>query len=282
MVHVCDREADIYELFRDSNALGEKVLVRAAHNRAIDKSFQHQPATAWLFDTLGECRAQGRTQVRLQVNGKKKYREATLSIAYKSISIPAPVNRTVAKDGESLPMVTLNAIMAIEKQGSGALKDRVCWTLLTNLPVDTLESAIEKVHWYAQRWTIEVFHKVLKSGCSVEKAQLGDAERLKRYIVAKSLVAWRLFWLTRIQESDPDSPCDQILEPIEWQLLHRKINKTRSKPDQVPSIRDAFIWIARLGGYLNRKSDPDPGVISLWRGWERLSDIVDDHRDICG
>ena len=282
LVHVCDREADIYELFRDASLLEEKVLVRASHNRAINKSFQHEEATAWLFDKLSERRAQGRTRVTLQVNGKKKHREATLSIVYMSVSLPAPTNRTVAKDGDSLPMVSLTAIMAVEKQGSVPLKDRACWTLLTNLPVADVNSAIEKVHWYAQRWNIEVFHKVLKSGCGVEKAQLASAERLKRYITVKSIIAWRLFWLSRVQESDPDGACDQILDTMEWQLLHRKINKTRSVPEKIPTIREVFIWIAKLGGYLNRKSDPDPGIISLWRGWERLSDIVDDHRDICG
>lgn len=282
LVHVCDREADIYELFREANSLDAKVLIRASHNRAINKSFQHEDATAWLFDDLSDRRAQGRTRVTLQVNGKKKYREAVLSIVYMTLSLPAPTNRTVAKDGDSSSMVPLTAIMATEKEGSVPLCDRACWILLTNLPIRDVSSAIEKVHWYAQRWNVEVFHKILKSGCGVEKAQLGSADRLKRYITVKSLVAWRLFWLTRVQESEPDAPCDRILDSIEWQLLHRKIHKTRSVPDKVPTIREAFIEIARLGGYLNRNSDPDPGIISLWRGWDRLSDIVDDHRDICG
>lgn len=283
MVHVCDREADIYELFRDAEALGEKVLVRAEHDRAIDKAHQHEDPTAWIFDKLQARRAQGRTSVTLQVNERgKKYREATLSIVHVPISMPAPTNRTVAKDGPSLPMVALTAIMAIEKQSSRPLCERVCWVLLTNLPVEHVDSAIEKVRWYARRWNIEVFHKILKSGCAVEKAQLGRADRLKRYAVIKSLVAWRLFWLTRLHEHDPDSPCDQILEPIEWKLLQRKLHKSTHIPSKPPTVREAFIGIARLGGYLNRKSDPDPGIISLWRGWERLSDIVDDYRDICG
>lgn len=282
MVHVCDREADIYELFRDAEALGEKVLVRAAHDRAIDKAYQHEPAARRLFEELGARRAQGRTRVTLQVNEGKKYREATLSISYLPISMPAPTNRTVAKDGASLPMVPLTAIMAIEKHSSRPLCECVCWVLLTNLPVEDVESAIEKVRWYSRRWNIEVFHKVLKSGCAAEKAQLGRADRLRRYVVLKSLVAWRLFWLARLHEHDPDGSCEGILEPIEWQLLHRKLHKSTSPPATAPTIREAFIGIARLGGYLNRKSDPDPGIISLWRGWERLSDIVDDYRDICG
>ena len=112
----------------------------------------------------------------------------------------------------------------------------------------------------------------------------GITHRLRRYVVLKSLVAWRLFWLARLHEHDSDGSCEQILEPIEWKLLYRKLYRSTRPPAKAPTIREAFIGIARLGGYLNRKSVPDPGIISLWRGWERLSDIVDDYRDsdICG
>ena len=116
----------------------------------------------------------------------------------------------------------------------------------------------------------------------MEKAQLTEASRLKNYVVLKSIVAWRLFWLARMREHDPNAPCDAVLDRTEWVLLYRKIHKTRTVPEQVPTLADALVWIAKLGGYIGRRSDPDPGVVSQWRGWERLMDIVDDHRDICG
>lgn len=280
-VHVCDREGDIYELFRDARALGEHVLVRAARNRAIDKEHRREEPSQWLFEKLMRRRAQTRTTVQIQVNGRKKYRDATLSITYLTISMPPPPNRTAPKNGAELPMVELTAIMANEKQAYNQ-REKVCWVLLTDLPINTTEEAIEKVHWYARRWDIEVFHKVLKSGCAVEKAQLEKAERLKKYIVLKSLVAWRLMWLARLRDQDKLAPCDRVLDRIEWTLLSRKMNKTRQLPGNVPTVDQAFIWIAKLGGYIARPSDPDPGVISLWRGWERLSQMVDDYRDICG
>ena len=83
--------------------------------------------------------------------------------------------------------------MAIERKPPKD-RDGICWVLLTNMTVDTLETAIQKIHWYSLRWNIELFHKVLKSGCGVEKAQLRTASRLKKYIILKSIVAWRLFW----------------------------------------------------------------------------------------
>ena len=274
------REGDFYELFRDAASIGEHVLIRASRNRAINKEKRRDEPTTWLFDELMNRRAQGRTTVRLQVNGRKKYRDATLSIIYKPISMPPPRKRRVSKDGE-LPMVPLTAIMAVEKRATKS-HDKLCWVLLTDLPISSTEQAIEKVHWYTKRWNIEVFHKVLKSGCAVEKAQLETADRLKKYIVLKSVVAWRLFWLTRMSQEDEEASCDVVLDKLEWSLLYRKFNKTRTVPSQVPTLKQAMIWIARLGGYIARPSDPPPGVISLWRGWERLTQMVDDYRDICG
>jgi len=280
MVHVCDREADFYELFRDAASIGEHVLIRVSRNRAINKEKRRDEPTTWLFDELLNRRAQGRTTVRLQVNGRKKYRVATLSIIYTPISMPPPRKRTVSKDGE-LPMVPLTAIMAIER-GAPKSHDKLCWVLLTDLPVSSTEQAIEKVHWYTKRWNIEVFHKVLKSGCAVEKAQLETADRLKKYIVLKSVVAWRLFLLARMSQEDEEASCDVVLDKLEWSLLHRKFNKTRAVPSQAPTLKQAMIWIAKLGGYIARSSDPPPGVISMWRGWERLAQMVDDYKDIYG
>ena len=280
-VHVMDREGDAYAVFRQADAVGAHVLVRAQHNRVIDRDDQDENTGDWLFDKLSAKRAQGRTSVRIQINDKKKYRTATLSIVYMTFEMPPPRDAKPDEDGTVAPALSLTAIMAIER-GASNLQDALCWVLITNLPVTSTEEAIEKVQWYARRWNVEVFHKILKSGCAVEKAQLRDAERLKNYIVLKSVVAWRLFWLARLREHDPEGSCEEVLEPLEWTLLYRKIHKTSEVPETPPMIEQALIWIAKLGGYIARPSDPPPGVVSQWRGWERLAEIVDDYRDICG
>ena len=280
IVHVGDREADIYELFRDAAELGAHVLVRASANRVIDKAHRADKPGCWLFDDLMKRRAQGTTTVRIQVNKTRKFRTAKLSIIYRRISLPAPSAKRESRDGP-LPMIDLTAVMAIEKSAPSP-REKLCWVLLTDLPVQSLDEAIETVDWYSRRWAIEVFHKVLKSGCKVEDAQLGDAENLKRYVIAKSLVAWRLFWLRHLTDHDPDGSCETVLERDEWVLLYRRTHKTRTAPKTAPTVSEALLWIAKLGGYLDRRSDPGPGVISLWRGWERLTDMVDDYRAICG
>lgn len=280
-IHIADRECDMYEFYRDAVELGENILIRASQNRSINKRYRRESPSCLLFNHLKAKKAQGKAIITIQINGKKKYRDAELSIAYVPITMPPPPNKTVNKDGANLPMVSLCAIMAIErnppKNQSGIL-----WVLLTNLDVHNIDQAIEKVRWYSLRWNIEVFHKVLKSGCGVEDAQLRHGDRLKKYVVLKSMVAWRLFWLARVHESNKDQPCSTVLSEVEWKILYRKSMITKNLPNKPPSVGEAFIWIAKLGGYIGRASDPPPGIVSMWRGWQRLMDMVDDFRDICG
>lgn len=281
IVHVADRECDLYEFYRDAAALGEKVLIRAAKNRSINKVHRREAPKVLLFDYLKKKRTQGKLVINVQANTATKYREATLSIVRAPITMPPPPNKTVNKDGAELPMVPLHAIMAIERHPPHG-QTAIFWVLLTNMAVDTLDDAIEKVGWYAQRWNIEVFHKVLKSGCGVENAQLRHAHRLKNYIVLKSIMAWRLFWLDRAHKHTPSACSSTVLSQVEWTVLYKKIHKVNQAPNAPPTVAQALLWIAKLGGYIDRASDPPPGLISLWRGWQRLMDMVEDFEDIYG
>ena len=148
-------------------------------------------------------------------------------------------------------MVPLIAIMAIERRPPRG-QEALPWVLLTNMSVDNLEQAIEKVQWYSKRWNIEVYHKVLKSGCGIEKAQLGSAERLKKYVALKSIVAWRLIWLSRLNDEDQSSACDNVLSKEEWSILYRKINKTKPYEHHKKSRVSAksFIELQSLAGIL--------------------------------
>jgi len=147
--------------------------------------------------------------------------------------------------------------------------------LLANQPVTTLEEAFERVHWYSLRWRIEMYFKVLKSGFRVEACRLGTADRLIRYLTVMGIVAWRLFMITLIARTNPSMPCSEFLSEQEWTVLAIKSTRHGSPPTSPPTIADALIWIARLGGYLARKGDSSPGTLVLWRGWKRLTDLAD-------
>jgi len=154
----------------------------------------------------------------------------------------------------------MNAIYALEKNPPKGEKP-LEWMLLTNLPVANLQQAYEKIKWYCMRWRIEMFFKVLKSGFNVEDCRLGYANRLIKYLTVMTIVAWRLFMMTLIASTDPNTSCKGFLTDIEWKVLYLKTHKNKRVPRRCPKIKDVVRWIACLCGFLARKQDGDPGQL---------------------
>ena len=175
---------------------------------------------------------------------------------------------------EHLPDLEMYAVYVLEPNPPDG-EEPIEWMLLTDLPVTSYEQAYEKVLWYCLRWRIEMYFKVLKSGFGVEACRLGHAKRLARYLTVMSIVAWRLFWITLIARTDPAASCSTLLADHEWKVLFLKATKNKVLPTKPPPIGDVVIWVAKLGGYLARKSDGPPGTITLWRGWKRLADLTE-------
>jgi len=122
---------------------------------------------------------------------------------------------------------------------------------------------------------VENYHKVLKFGCNIEKSKLNHADKLEKLITLMSIIAARIYELKLIGRSDPEKPCTEILDTEEWQILYFITKKTSQLPEVPPSCKEAVFWIARLGGFLGRKSDGEPGSIVIWRGWQRLPSIIE-------
>ena len=278
IIHVTDREGDIYELYRECSKWKERFLIRANVNRSINKRSKSQFSEDKLFDFLLSKKAQGIVTVRVNSVGKgQKYRKAKLSIIYKDITLPPPRK----KQGKELPFLPMTAVVAVERNAPKKEKP-IKWFLLTNMSVSSVEEAQERVRWYSLRWNIELFHKVLKSGFAVEKTQMREGERIKRYVTLKSILAWRIFWLTRFFDKNKTKSCEIVLTEYEWKILYKKFNKRRSLPKRPPPIEVVFIWLGKLGGFIGRSGDGSPGFISLWRGWMRFMDLIDDYQTFCG
>ena len=139
---------------------------------------------------------------------------------------------------------------------------------------ENVAEAICCLEWYAARWSIEVWHRVLKSGCKIEKRQLQSAERLKRALSVYDVIAWRILYATMLGRECPDLACEILLESSEWQALYCATFKTKVLPLRTPTLGEAVSWIATLGGFLGRKSDGLPGPTALWRGFRRLADLT--------
>ena len=145
------------------------------------------------------------------------------------------------------------------------------WMLLTTLRVDSVDDATTIVHYYARRFSIEIFHKILKSGCKIEARQLKTSEGLKASLALYSIVAWRIMFLTMLGRGASDLPCTILFEDHEWKALTCAVHKTRIPPRTPPSLQEAVFLIAKLGGFLGRRRDGYPGVQTLWRGLQKLT-----------
>lgn len=150
----------------------------------------------------------------------------------------------------------------------------IVWKLITNIPVDSAEDAVEKLQWYAMRWKIETFHKILKSGCRTEEAKLRTTERLVNLIGVFCILSWRIFWLTMLNREAPKAPAALVLAATESAVLDEIAKRKGRTPPRRATVADSLIAIARLGGYLARANDPPPGNMIIWRGLSKLADIT--------
>jgi hypothetical protein len=268
-VHIGDRESDIFELFSAAAASGTHFLVRTCVDRLAGDG------TSTVLEEMDA--ASMKAVHRLEVRDKKgQVREATLELKYRRIKVRPPR----AKEKRYAPL-TLTVIHAEERDAPKGC-EAINWKLITDLPVRSREEAIEKLDWYALRWKIELFHKILKSGCKTEESKLRTAERLVNLIASCCIVAWRIFWMTMLNRTDADASPKLALTALEMKLLDRLVKdsdpkgsqkRTPQKKPRRKALGHYLIKMARLGGYLARAHDAPPGNIVMWRGLSRLIDI---------
>jgi len=196
-------------------------------------------------------------------------RVATLQVRWKQVQIRPPKHRSAEKS----PVLTVWAVWAIETTPP-AETDPIEWMLLSTKPIQSAEEAVERLEWYACRWGIEVWHKILKSGCRIESRQLDHADRLRCLLTLFSVVAWRILFATMLARALPDLVCTIFFEEDEWQALFCAVHHTTILPQTTPTLREAIRMVGQLGGFLGRKQDGEPGVTTLWKGFQRLPDLL--------
>jgi hypothetical protein len=260
-VHVGDRESDIYELFCAAQEVGTHFLLRTCVDRLAGDG-DHTIA-----DEMDEVAVKGLHRIEVKdSNGDPD--EAVLEIRYRKIRVLPPIGKQ--KRYPALAMTVIHA----EERGTPKNREKIDWKLITDLPVQSRKDAIEKLEWYALRWKIEVFHKILKSGCRAEEAKLRTAQRLANLIAVYCILSWRVFWMTMLNRSSPDAAPALALTEAEIGLLDHLVKDRDQKPPRRRTLSHYLTKIARLGGYLARASDPPPGNTVMWRGLSRLTDIA--------
>jgi hypothetical protein len=267
LICLSDRESDIYELFLEAQqtAKGPELVVRSerSRNRKVEEGK--------LWEKLAEEPVQGSLAVSVPRRHERVPREANVEIRFCQVELQPPKRKA------ALPPIAVWAVYALE-QGSPAGAQPLEWMLLSTVEVGSFEQAVQVVQWYIRRWGIEVYHRVLKSGCRIEDRQLGTAQRIENCLAIDMVVAWRIHHLTFLGRETPELPCTVFFEDVQWKALVAFIHKNPTPPETPPTLRQATRLVASLGGFLGRKSDGEPGTETIWRGLQRLDDITEAYK----
>ena len=266
LVHVGDREADVYEFFDHAIANEQDVLVRIVQNRITTEACK-------LFDQVKQEAPAGQIVVLIPRDTRRNLpeREATLEIRYSKVHVRAPHN--LPKKFVENKTVTLS-IVHVQEINSPEGVEPIEWYLATSMDIANLDEAVEKVTWYIHRWKIERFHYILKSGCEIEKLQNRTAERIQKLILVYSIISARILGMTYMARQCPEEPCTLFLEEDEWKVLYCIANRTSTAPQTAPTIKEAVSYLAKLGGFLGRKGDGEPGVKVIWKGLNELNTVI--------
>jgi hypothetical protein len=265
LVQVSDQESDIYEYLVEARPDNVELLVRSYQSRKTVDDQQE------VRSKLRTSRVRGKVEVEVSKTPERAGRIAKCQVYHERVKIRPPRPRPGLPP--DLKPVTLFAVLIREMRPPDGVEG-LEWLLLTTLEVLDFDQACEIIRYYTFRWLVERFHFVLKSGCALEDRQFRQADRLQRFLALANVIAWRLLWLTYVGRGRPDLPCTVAFEDFEWQALYSYIHKTAVFPPEPPTLQQATLWLARLGGFLGRKGDGNPGVKVLWRGWQRLFDIA--------
>lgn len=265
VVTVADRECDFFEFIAAANSQASSFVIRAKHDRKLDAD--DDSAFDKISNAVQGSEVRGRYTIEILGNSKRSSREAEVEVRFCEVTIPPPAS-SVRTNADPEPLVV--NVIAVREVSSPHDAEPISWVLLTNERVQSFASACEKIGWYCKRWMIEIYHKIMKSGCKVEERYLEKGERLARCLALFSVIAFRLLFMTYVARVSPDAPCTEILSESEWHALYCLKHKTAEVPKVPPTVKEAIRWIGGRGGHLGRKSDGEPGPIVLWRGFQEL------------
>jgi len=281
LVCVADSEADIYELLTEATTEPCRVdwIVRACQNRSLQREDDEDATGNHLREQLlsqpvlftHTIQVRGRkAKVSCETRGRRQPREsrqAEMEVRTARVTLRPPWRAE-----RNLPTVTTNVVLVSEVDPPEN-DVPVEWLLLTSLPVDEVEQVRQVIQYYCVRWMIEVFFRVLKSGCRVEERRFEHIDRLLSCLAVYLIVAWRTLYVCRMGRGCPDISCESVFEPAEWKSVWAVVHRT-PPPSTPPRLGDMVRLIAQLGGYIKRKHTDPPGPQTTWIGLQRMHDFA--------
>lgn len=305
---ISDREGDIHEIYNFWTQLHRagkphaSWIVRAQHERNIvpessggiepSEAEERNLVTEKLFEQAAIAKELG--TIEFDIKSRQSFKKikgsnhltkrSSRTVKQRVRSCKVTVKPPRRKKAE-LEDVTFWVILAEEIDPPEG-EDPIRWTLLTGKRIDNFDDAQRILKLYLARWEIEVFHRVLKTGCKVEEIQLKDSNAVQNCFVLYMIVAWRILYLTWLGRDCPQMPCDVFFEEAEWKsalavsqhIKKEKSTKLSEPPDnhcdEVPNLGEMIKIVAELGGHLGRKNDGPPGAQVIWQGMSRVRDFA--------
>jgi hypothetical protein len=264
VISISDAEGDTYAHLAARDLEEEPrsdYIIRACQDRRTDSFTENLWSKALSSPKLGEI------EVSVSKHDKTPARTAQLTVQAGEVTLWPPER---GPEEQQLP-VTIRFVLAREPHPPKGVEP-IEWLLLTTLPVTDFEGALKVLKYYTCRWEIEIFFRVLKTGCQIERLQLANAERLRPAFALYMIVTWRILYLTMLGRSDPDLPCDIVLDESEWKSVW-VVTQKKALPKKPPGLQLLVRLIATLGGFKGRKSDGEPGPKVMWEGLGRVHDL---------
>jgi hypothetical protein len=265
-VDVADRAADIYEAMRAARAGQHHFLFRVCQDRLVHVGNADEAVTH-LMAYARSLPGQGTDTVDIPGRGGRPPRTAQVSLAAAAVAVPAPQG---SRQRRSQPRIAAWVIRVWEDQASAEVREPLEWVLLCSLTADSVEAIRQYRDWYCCRWMVEVYHDIEKNGCSEEARRFETAAGMEACLAVLSVVAVRVFQLRCALAAQAEEPADQVATAEERQLIGRFVDRKKKGM----TVRDFVRGVAKLGGFLGRKCDGEPGVRTLWRGYQRLQDML--------
>jgi hypothetical protein len=272
VIHVMDREADCFELIDTLVTRGDRFIIRLAHDRRIETSLPGDPRTA--TEALARAEdvierevplshraAKGRSPRDQARYPPRKGRMARLRIR----ATPVELIRSHGLPKSVSAKVSVNLIQVYEVDTPPG-EEPVEWRLITSEPIDTADQITTTVDHYRSRWTIEEYFKSLKTGCAIEKRQLEGRHAMLNALALFATVAWRLLAIRTLARTASETPARSVLTTMQLKLLVHASKRVKLPPE--PTVREALLAIAGLGGHLRRNGEP--GWRTLGAGFDRL------------
>jgi hypothetical protein len=266
VISITDREGDIIELLELTKSKSKEsgkanFIIRSQYNRLIETTDEDVNKKLW--QKLKNSDSVGEVEFTISSRGDRKARKVKQQIKAISVTL-TPANKKKA--------ILVNAVMAIEEQPPEG-EDPLIWVFITDLPITTFKEVCKVVEYYLCRWQIELFFKVLKSGCKVEERQLQTADRIKNLISIFLILSWRVMFTMMLGRICGEMSCTDLFDEAEWKSVYKILNKKKALPRKPPSLNDFVIMIAKLGGYIEQKDEEPPGVKTIWKGMARMVDF---------